>query len=69
MAHTYNHSYSGGRDQEDHSLKQAQAKSLWDHITKNPITTNSAGGVTQVKSLSSSLSATKKKKKKKREVI
>jgi hypothetical protein len=27
MAHTYNPSYSGGRDQEDHGLKPAQANS------------------------------------------
>jgi hypothetical protein len=27
VAHTYNPSYSGGRDQEDNGLKPAQAKS------------------------------------------
>jgi hypothetical protein len=26
VAHTYNPSYSGGRDQEDHGSKPAQAK-------------------------------------------
>jgi hypothetical protein len=38
MAHCYNPSYSGGRDQEDHSLKPAQANSLQDPISKNPFT-------------------------------
>jgi hypothetical protein len=28
MAHAYNPSYSGGRDQEDHGSKPAQANSL-----------------------------------------
>jgi hypothetical protein len=36
VAHTCNPSYSGGRDQEDHSLKSAWANSLWDPILKKP---------------------------------
>jgi hypothetical protein len=36
--HTYNLSYSGGRDQEDHNLKPAQANSSQDPILKKPIT-------------------------------
>jgi hypothetical protein len=46
VVHTYNPSYSGGRYQEDHSLKPAQANSLWDPILKNP-SQKSAGGVAQ----------------------
>jgi hypothetical protein len=34
MAHTCNPLYSGGRDQEDHSLKSAQANSSQDPISK-----------------------------------
>jgi hypothetical protein len=30
VAHAYNPNYSGGRDQEDHSLKPAWANSSWD---------------------------------------
>jgi hypothetical protein len=33
-----NHTYSGGRDQEDHSLKPSWANSSWDPISKKPIT-------------------------------
>jgi hypothetical protein len=33
-AHSCNPSYSGGRDQEDHSLKPAQANSYRDPILK-----------------------------------
>jgi hypothetical protein len=35
VVHTCNPSYSGGRDQEDHSSKPAQANSSWDPISKN----------------------------------
>jgi hypothetical protein len=35
VAHAYNPSYSGSRDQKDHSLKPAQIKSLQDPILKN----------------------------------
>jgi hypothetical protein len=38
-------SYSGGRDQEDHSSKPAQANSSEDPITEKPITKDWAGGV------------------------
>jgi hypothetical protein len=38
VVHTYNPSYSGGRDQEDHSSKPARANSSWDPISKLPIT-------------------------------
>jgi hypothetical protein len=34
VAHTCNPSYSGGRDQEDHILKSAQANSVRDPILK-----------------------------------
>jgi hypothetical protein len=47
MAHAYDPSYSGGRDQEDHGSKPAWANSLWDPILKKPITKNRAGGVAQ----------------------
>jgi hypothetical protein len=36
VAHTCNPSYSGGRDQEDCSLKKIQANSLQDAILKKP---------------------------------
>jgi hypothetical protein len=38
VAHAYNPSYSGGRDQEDCSLKPVQANSSWDPILKKSIT-------------------------------
>jgi hypothetical protein len=34
VAHAYNPSYSGGRDQEDHGLKPAWANSSQDPILK-----------------------------------
>jgi hypothetical protein len=34
VAHTFNPSYSGGRDQEDHSLKLSRANSLQDPVSK-----------------------------------
>jgi hypothetical protein len=36
VVHAYNPSYSGGKDQEDHSLKPALANSLWDPVSKKP---------------------------------
>jgi hypothetical protein len=36
VAHTYNPSYSGGRNQEDHSSKPAWANSSRDPIWKYP---------------------------------
>jgi hypothetical protein len=47
VANACNPSYSGGRDQDDHSLKTAQANSSQDPISKNPIIKNWAGGVAQ----------------------
>jgi hypothetical protein len=38
VAHVCNPSYSKGRDQEDQGSKLAQANSLWDPISKKPIT-------------------------------
>jgi hypothetical protein len=48
VAHTYNPSYSGGRDQEGHGLKEkpAQGNSSRDPLSKIPIT-KKAGGVAQ----------------------
>jgi hypothetical protein len=47
MAHIYNPSYSGGRDQEDQGLKSAQANSSQDPISKIH-NTKRAGRVAQV---------------------
>jgi hypothetical protein len=38
VAHTCSPSYSGDRDQEDHSLKPVQGNSLRDPILKKPFT-------------------------------
>jgi hypothetical protein len=46
VAHIFNPSYSGGRDQEDRGLNPAQANSSLDHISKNP-SQKRAGGVAQ----------------------
>jgi hypothetical protein len=46
VAHAYNLSYLGGRDQEDQGSKQAQANSLRDPISKIPIQ-KMTGGVAQ----------------------
>jgi hypothetical protein len=35
VAHAYNPSYSGGRDQEDRALKPAQANSSWKPYLEN----------------------------------
>jgi hypothetical protein len=43
VAHICNSSYSGSRDQEDHSLKQPWKIVCEDPISKNPITKNWAG--------------------------
>jgi hypothetical protein len=41
-------SYSGGRDQENHSLKPAQANNVQDsYLEKNPSHTKKADGVAQ----------------------
>jgi hypothetical protein len=47
VAHAYNPSYSGGRDQEDHGSKPALAISMQDPILKKPFT-KQAGGVARV---------------------
>jgi hypothetical protein len=48
VAHTYNPSYSGGRDQEDCGSKPAQVNSSRDPISKKPITKKSGDdGVAQ----------------------
>jgi hypothetical protein len=49
VAHAFNPSYSGGRDQEDHGSKPAWANSSPDPILKKPFTKNKkrAGGVAQ----------------------
>jgi hypothetical protein len=46
VAHACNPRYSSGRDQEDHSLKSAQANSLQDPVSIIP-NTKRAGGVAQ----------------------
>jgi hypothetical protein len=38
MAHAYNPSYAGGREQEDYGLKPACANSWRDSVSKTPIT-------------------------------
>jgi hypothetical protein len=45
--HACNPSYSGGRDQEDPSLKPAQANSSGDPISKKTLHKKRAGGVAQ----------------------
>jgi hypothetical protein len=66
VAHACNTSYSGGRDQEDHNLKPAQANSLQDPISENPIIKKLAGGVAQGEGPEFKPQYCKKKKKKKR---
>jgi hypothetical protein len=43
VAYACNPSYSGGRDQEDHGLKQAQANSSRDPISKKAIKKRASG--------------------------
>jgi hypothetical protein len=71
VAHVYNSSYSGSRDQEDQSLKPGWENSSEDPILKIPNTNQKGfGGVTQIvehvlskrKALSSKPSTVKKKK-------
>jgi hypothetical protein len=47
VANTCNLSYSGGRDQVDHSWKRGRANSSQDPTLKNHIKKNGAGGVAQ----------------------
>jgi hypothetical protein len=65
VAHTYNPSYSGGRDQEDCSLKPAQENSLQGPISKNPTEKKRTGGVSQSVGPEYKPQYHKKKKKKK----
>jgi hypothetical protein len=71
MAHAYNPSYSGVRDQEDHRAKPAQANSSWDptwkmHNTKQGWWSDSSGRMlaclAKYETLSSNPSTLKKKK-------
>jgi hypothetical protein len=48
VAHNCNPSYSGGRDQEDHSSKPAQANSFGDPISQRNPSQKRASGVAQV---------------------
>jgi hypothetical protein len=57
--HACNPSYPGGRDQEDRSLKPAQANSLWNPISKNPSQKLGLVEWLKVKALSSSPSTAK----------
>jgi hypothetical protein len=47
VAHSYNPSYSGGRDQEDQGLKPAWTNSLQDPISKKKPSQKRVGGVAQ----------------------
>jgi hypothetical protein len=67
VAHAYNPSYSGGRDQEDHDSKPAQSNSARDPISKKPITKIGLMEWLKVKALSSNLSTAKKKKKERKD--
>jgi hypothetical protein len=66
VAHAYNPSYPGGRDQEDHSSKPVQANSSWRPYLEKPFTKIGLMEWLQGKALSSSSSTTKKEEKKKR---
>jgi hypothetical protein len=60
VAHAFNPSYSGGRDQENHGPKPARANRSRDPISKIPITKR----VFKVKTLISSPTTAKEKKRK-----
>jgi hypothetical protein len=62
VVHAYNPSYSGGRDQEDHSLKPAQANSSMRPYFEKPFTKIGPVEWLKVKALSSNPSTEKKKK-------
>jgi hypothetical protein len=65
VAHSCNSSYSGGKDQEDHSLKPAQGNSSQDPISKKKRSITKKGLVEwlKVEALSSNTCTVKKKKK------
>jgi hypothetical protein len=65
VAHAYNASYSGGRDQEDHSLKPAWVNNSVIPYLKKPFTKIGLVEWLKVKALSSSPSTAKNKKPKK----
>jgi hypothetical protein len=66
MAHVYNPSYSGGRDQEDGGSKPAQANSSRDPISKKNLSQKRTGGVAQ--SVVPKFKSQYRKKKKKKEM-
>jgi hypothetical protein len=68
VAHSCNPSYSGGRDQEDHGSKPAQANSLQDPISKT-FHKNRAGGVAQSEGPEFKPQYWKKNKKKKKKLV
>jgi hypothetical protein len=63
VADTCNPSHSGGRDQEDHGSKPAQANSSMRPYVEKPFTKIELAEWLKVKALSSSPSTKKKKKK------
>jgi hypothetical protein len=65
VAHAYNSSYSGGRDQEDCGSKPAWTNSSQDPISKKSFTKRGLVEWLKVEALSSSTSTAKKKEKKK----
>jgi hypothetical protein len=62
VTHTYNPSYLGDRDQEDHSSKPARANSSQGPILKIPITKKRLVEWLKLEALSSSPSTAKKEK-------
>jgi hypothetical protein len=64
VTHACSPSYSGGRNQEDRSLKPAQANSSERHYLKKPFTKIGVVEWLNVKALSSSPSTTKINKQK-----
>jgi hypothetical protein len=64
VAHAWNPSYSGGRDQEDCGSNPARANSSQHPMLKKPFTKIGLVEWLKVKALSSSPSTTTKKKKK-----
>jgi hypothetical protein len=68
VAHACNPSYLGGRDQEIHGSKPAQANNSQDHISKIPNTNQGwqSGSSDRVSALRSRPSTAKKKKERKK---
>jgi hypothetical protein len=65
VAHSYNPSYSGGRDQEDHHSKPTRANSSQDPISKKTFTRKGLVKCLKVKVLSSNPKKETKKQTKK----